>query len=211
MAASEAVIFQGSAGQLEGLLDAPLDAARAIAVVCHPHPLRQGAMTNKVAYILARAFNDLGAVSLRFNFRGVGNSAGSFDDGVGETADALAAMDWLSARYPSLPLWLGGFSFGAYVALRAQSERPVLRLVTVAPAVERFTTAAIVPPVYPWLLIQGDADEVVSPQAVYRWMAGLSQPPQLKVLQGAGHFFHGRLNELRQTVVTYFSGYPEPA
>lgn len=204
-------MFKGPAGGLQGLLDFPVDEPQGMAVVCHPHPLQQGAMTNKVTYILARAFNDLGAVSLRFNFRGVGKSAGTFDDGVGETGDALVAMDWLSARYPGLPMWLGGFSFGAYVALRAQSERPVKRLVTVAPAVERFTTTAIIPPVCPWLLIQGDADEVVSPQAVYRWMARLSQPPQLKVLQGTGHFFHGRLNALRQTVVTHFSGYPEPA
>lgn len=206
MAASEAVIFQGSAGQLEGLLDAPLDKVRAIAVVCHPHPLQQGAMTNKVTYILARAFNDLGAVSLRFNFRGVGNSAGSFDGGVGETADALAAMDWLSARYPGLPLWLGGFSFGAYVALRAQSERSVKRLVTVAPAVERFDTVVLKMLVCPWLLIQGDADEVVSPQSVTAWAAQLPRPPEIRIFRGAGHFFHGRLHELRQTVVEYFSG-----
>jgi len=205
MAASESVIFQGPAGQLQGLLDAPPDVPHAIAVVCHPHPLQQGAMTNKVAYILARAFNDLGAASLRFNFRGVGKSAGSFDNGLGETADALAAVDWLSARYPGAPLWLGGFSFGAYVALRAQSERPAKRLVTVAPAVERFDTAPIKLPVCPWLLIQGDADEVISPQAVFDWARNLPHPPSLAVLKGAGHFFHGRLNELRQTVIEYFS------
>ncbi|MGB9429608.1 MAG: alpha/beta hydrolase [Gammaproteobacteria bacterium] len=209
MGASEQVIFRGPAGQLEGLLDKPVDEPRALAVVCHPHPLQQGAMTNKVTYILARAFNDLGAVSLRFNFRGVGKSASSFDNGTGETADALTAMDWLSGQHPGLPLWLGGFSFGAYVALRAQSERPVQRLVTVAPAVERFDTAAVKLPVCPWLLIQGDADEVVSPQAVFDWVAGLPRKPALAVLKGAGHFFHGRLNELRQAVVGYFSSGPE--
>ncbi|MHB8404524.1 MAG: alpha/beta hydrolase [Gammaproteobacteria bacterium] len=206
MSESVGVTLKGPVGSLEGLLDQSPAEPWAVAVVCHPHPLQQGAMTNKVTYILARAFNDLGAVSLRFNFRGVGNSAGSFDHGVGETADALAAMDWLSARYPGLPLWLGGFSFGAYVALRAQSERPVLRLVTVAPAVERFTTTAIIPPGYPWLLIQGDADEVISPQTVFDWARNLRHPPSLVVLKGAGHFFHGRLHELRQTVVEYFSG-----
>ena len=205
MATSKSVIVQGPAGQLEGLLDTPSDAPRAIAVVCHPHPLQQGTMNNKVAYILARAFNDLGAVSLRFNFRGVGRSAGSFDNGNGETGDALAAMDWMRAKYPGLPLWLGGFSFGAYVALRAQSERPVKRLVTVAPAAERFNTAPIKLPIYPWLLIQGDADEVISPQTVFDWARNLRHPPSLVVLKGAGHFFHGRLNELRQAVVEYFS------
>jgi len=162
-------------------------------------------MTNKVTWILARAFNDLGALSLRFNFRGVGKSAGSYDNGVGETADALAAMDWLSTQHSGLPLWLGGFSFGAYVALRAQSERPVKRLVTVAPAVERFETAPIKIPPMPWLLIQGDADDVVSPRAVFDWVASLSVKPKLAVLKGAGHFFHGRLNDVRQTVVEYFS------
>lgn len=163
-------------------------------------------MHNKVAYILARAFNELGGISLRFNFRGVGASDGEYADGVGETADALAAIDWLTARHPGLPLWLAGFSFGAYVALRAQSQRPVKLLVTVAPAVERFDTSGVVLPTMPWLLVQGDADEVVAPQAVLDWVAGLAKPPQLAVLKGAGHFFHGRLNELRQTVVDAFTG-----
>ena len=205
MAASEQVTFQGPAGQLEGLLDRPANESHALAVVCHPHPLQQGAMTNKVTYILARAFNDLGALSLRFNFRGVGKSAGTYDNGVGETQDAIAAMDWLVAQHPGLPLWLGGFSFGAYVALRAQSERPVVRLVTVAPAVERFNASTIKFPQMPWLLIQGDADDVISPQSTYDWIGGLAKKPELVVLKGAGHFFHGRLNDVRQAVVEYFS------
>lgn len=208
MSRTEQVIFPGSAGQLEGLLDRPAGGPRAVAVVCHPHPLQQGAMTNKVAYILARAFNDLGALSLRFNFRGVGRSAGSFDNGCGEADDALAALDWLASQHPGLPLWLGGFSFGAYVALRAQSQRPIQRLVTVAPAVERFDTTPIKLPACPWLLIQGDADDVVSPQAVFNWIAGLAVKPKLAVLKGAGHFFHGRLNDVRQAVVDAFSGGP---
>ena len=201
---TEPCTFPGPSGPLEGLLDSPATAPTAVAVVCHPHPLQGGAMTNKVAYILARAFNDLGAVSLRFNFRGVGKSAGVFDHGVGETGDALAALDWLSDRHPGLPLWLGGFSFGAYVALRAQSERPIARLVTVAPAVERFDTDAIRGPQCPWVLVQGDADEVVPPAAVLAWARGLARPPHITVLAGAGHFFHGRLNELREAVARGF-------
>jgi len=197
-------MFQGPAGSIEGLLDQPASSPVAAAVVCHPHPLQGGAMTNKVAYILARAFNDMGAVSLRFNFRGVGRSEGRFDQGVGETQDALAALDWIAARHPGLPLWLGGFSFGAYVALRAQSKRPVRRLVTVAPAVERFDQDAIREPACPWLLVQGDADEVVAPAAVLAWAKARPRPPQLVVLAGAGHFFHGRLNELRDAVIRGF-------
>jgi uncharacterized protein len=206
MSRSQSVRFSGPAGELEALVDSPASTPIAAAVVCHPHPLYQGSMHNKVAYMLARAYNDLGAISLRFNFRGVGRSAGVYDEGVGETADALAAMDWLVARQAGLPLWLAGFSFGAYVALRAQSQRPVTRLVTVAPAVERFDTTAIELPHMPWLLVQGDADEVVSPRAVFDWVDGLAVPPKVAVLKGAGHFFHGRLNELRQTVVDTFTG-----
>jgi hypothetical protein len=185
-------------------MDHPVAAPAAVAVVCHPHPLQGGTMQNKVAYMLARAFNDMGAVSLRFNFRGVGKSAGTFDSGQGETDDALAAIDWLMAQHPGLPFWLGGFSFGAYVALRAQSQRPVQRLVTVAPAVERFDTDDIKLPVCPWLLVQGDADDVVSPQAVLAWARSLAKPPRIVELSGAGHFFHGRLNELRDAVVAGF-------
>ncbi len=196
--------FEGAAGRIEGLLDDPDAAPIAVAVVCHPHPLQGGAMQNKVAYMLARAFNDMGALSLRFNFRGVGKSAGKFDNGIGETADALAAIDWLSAQHPGLPLWLGGFSFGSYVALRTQSQRPVRRLVTVAPAVERFDTSDIVLPACPWLLMQGDADDVVSPEAVLAWAQALKSPPRIEVMSGAGHFFHGRLNELREAVVAAF-------
>jgi alpha/beta superfamily hydrolase len=196
--------FSGPAGLIEGLLDDPEASPRAIAVVCHPHPSQGGAMQNKVAYMLARACNDMGALSLRFNFRGVGRSEGAFDGGIGETDDALAAIDWLTAQQPGLPLWLGGFSFGSYVALRAQSRRPVRRLVTVAPAVERFDTKDIVLPSCPWVLVQGMADDVVSPQAVLDWARTLTQPPRIIEMAGAGHFFHGRLNELREAVAGAF-------
>ncbi|HSN16931.1 MAG TPA: alpha/beta fold hydrolase [Gammaproteobacteria bacterium] len=196
--------FRGPAGRVEGLLDDPDVAPTAVAVVCHPHPLQGGTMQNKVAYMLARAFNDMGAVTLRFNFRGVGRSEGRFDNGLGETDDALAAIDWLMNQHPGLPLWLGGFSFGSFVALRAQSRRPVQRLVTVAPAVERFATKDIVFPGCPWLLVQGMADDVVSPEAVLSWARGLANPPRIVEMAGAGHFFHGRLNELREAVAAGF-------
>ena len=206
---TEACSFAGPAGELEGIRDWPAGAPTAVAVICHPNPVQGGTMQNKVAYILARACNDMGAVSLRFNFRGVGRSAGSFDNGIGETQDALAAIDWLMARHPGMPLWLAGFSFGAYVSLRAQSERPVRKLVTVAPAVERFNAAAVATPTMPWLLVQGDADDVVSPQAVLDWAATLTPPPRVALLKGAGHFFHGRLNDLREAVIRELNVIPD--
>lgn len=205
---TEPCTFEGPAGLVEGLLDRPAKVPAAVAVVCHPHPLQGGTMNNKVAYILARAFNDLGALSLRFNFRGVGRSAGAFDYGAGETDDALAALDWIASRHPGLPLWLGGFSFGAYVALCAQSERPITRLVTVAPAVERFERSSIREPTCLWLLVQGDADEVVAPRVVLEWARSLARAPRIAVLAGAGHFFHGRLNELREAVAQGFLAAP---
>lgn len=205
---SETFLLDGPAGALEAVLDYPAATSepKAVALVLHPHPLQEGTMHNKVAWMLARSFVQLGAPALRFNFRGVGNSAGWHDNGAGETDDALAAFDWLQQRWPQAALWLGGFSFGAQVALRAVSQRPVQRLVTVAPPVARFKTQLTALPDCDWLLIQGDADDVVDPAEVIAWAGALAQPPQITVLPGAGHFFHGRLNDLRDAVLTHFAG-----
>jgi alpha/beta superfamily hydrolase len=157
-------------------------------------------MTNKVVHILARTFTDLGAPAVRFNFRGVGNSAGKHDDGRGETEDALAMLAWTKDRWPGASIWLAGFSFGAAIALRASLSFPVARLITVAPALRWLTQVKEQVPACPWLIVQGDQDELVDARAVQSWAAGLTQPPQLKILPGAEHFFHGRLNDLRDAV-----------
>lgn len=203
---SETFLFDGPVGPLEAVLEMPAETAAlsAVALVLHPHPLQEGTMHNKVAYMLARSFVQLGAPALRFNFRGVGKSAGRYDNAVGETDDAVAALDWLHKRWPQADLWLGGFSFGAQVALRAVTQRPVRRLVTVAPPVARFSAQLDALPDCDWLLIQGDADDVVNPDEVLNWARALSQPPAITVLPGAGHFFHGRLNDLRDAVVNHF-------
>ena len=156
-------------------------------------------MHNKVAHMLARGCNDLGLVTLRFNFRGVGASEGHYADGVGETGDARAALAWLADRYPGLPRWLCGFSFGAYVALRLAQDAVLDRLVTVAPPVGRlFDFAPLGPPDCPWLIVIGDADEVVDSAAVIAWARGLEPPPELIIMPGVGHFFHGNLAALRE-------------
>lgn len=192
--------FEGPAGRLEGLVEAPVE-PRGVAVICHPHPLYQGTMTNKVAHTLARVFNDLGIVALRFNFRGVGASDGSYDEGRGETEDALAVADYAQGRWPGMPLWLGGFSFGAFVALRAANQRLPAGLVTVAIPVQRFAVGELAQPQCPWVIVQGDQDELVDVDAAISWVDSLEPGPELVVMSGVDHFFHGRLRELRDTLV----------
>ncbi len=182
-----------------------VEAPAAFMVVCHPHPLHGGTMQNKVVTTLAGSARALGAPSIRFNFRGVGASAGSHDDGRGEVEDALAAIAEGRRRWPDAQLWLAGFSFGAIVALRASSRYEaggVRRLVTVAPALGRGFTdpAQIAVPQCPWLIVQGDADEVIDGALVIDWAGRIAPPPQLAVLPGVGHFFHGKLTELQQLV-----------
>lgn len=202
--ASEPIQLAGPAGVLEGIVEDPQSAAPpAFAVICHPHPLGGGTMTNKVVHTLARCFNELGVPTLRFNFRGVGASGGSFDDGRGETEDALAAIDWAGPRWPGRPLWLAGFSFGSWIALRAAAVCEPALLVTVAPPVGRWDFSDIVAPTGRWLIVQGDNDELVDAAAVRQWASALSPPPRLAMLAGVDHFFHGRLHELKQSVLEF--------
>ncbi len=177
-----------------------------VGVVCHPHPQYGGTMTNKVAHMLAKSFNEAGAPAVRFNFRGVGASQGAYDEGRGETDDTVAVLDWAAQRWGGAKLWLAGFSFGGAVAIRASMRREVERLITVAPAIQRVSVESAQLPRGPWLLVQGDQDELVDAADVQRWAASLDSPPELKVLSGVDHFFHGRLNELRDVVVQWLSG-----
>jgi alpha/beta superfamily hydrolase len=188
----------GPVGALEAVTLCPkVRRVAATAVILHPHPLHGGSMHNKVVTTLARGFADLGLASVRFNFRGVGGSAGEFAHGAGEARDAAAVIEWVRRVRPDDSVWLAGFSFGAYVALRIAREANVAGLVTVAPAVHLYDFAAFAPPDCPWLLIQGEADEVVPAAAVRRWLAGLARPPQTQFLPEVGHFFHRRLDALR--------------
>ena len=175
-------------------------AASAVAVVCHPHPLFGGTLQNKVVHTVARAMQEFGTATVRFNFRGVGGSAGIHDDGRGETDDACAVIAYAQARWPGRELWLGGFSFGAYVALRTQGSTAPRCLITVAPPVGRWDFSGIQPPECDWLVVQGDRDELVDLAAVQAWAATLARPPTLTVMAGADHFFHGRLADLRDTI-----------
>ena len=194
-------VIAGPAGRLQLVVESPSAQPRALALSCHPHPLHGGSLTNKVVHQLARSFVELGAVSVRFNFRGVGDSEGVFDNGAGETDDLQAVAARALDEWPGLPLWLAGFSFGAYVALRAADKLNPGWLLTVAPPVNMYDFSSLQPAVRRWLLIQGEDDEIVPGAAVKAWAGGLARPPERVTLDGAGHFFHGRLNDLKQVVL----------
>jgi alpha/beta superfamily hydrolase len=212
MSRGERSLIDGPAGPLEILLEGPSGATpSAFGVVCHPHPLQGGNMDNKVAYTLARALQDVGLPTLRFNYRGVGRSAGQYDEGRGETLDALAVAAWGAARWPGAPVWFAGFSFGGFVAINASRQQGAERVVVVAPAVGRLSTFKVDGPRCPWLLVQGDADEVIAPATVLDWAREQSPAPEIAVFPGVGHFFHGQLTGLRQRIVDYAHKAESPA
>lgn len=192
----------GPAGTLETLVDlpAPKDARPAVAVICHPHPMHGGSMHNKVVTIIERALRELGVATVRFNFRGVGESQGEFDEGRGETLDLLAVAEWVQRVRPEAELWLAGFSFGAYVALLGARHLPVRQMVSIAPPAGRWDFSAVLPPACPWLVVQGEDDDVVDPVAVKRWVESLPEKPHLVMMPETGHFFHRRLMDLRGAI-----------
>ena len=201
MPRTEMVSISGPAGKLEVVVHIPDVAPRAIAVIAHPLPTMGGTMENKIVTTLAKTFAELGFAALRFNFRGVGASSGEFDDGNGEVEDALTVTRYALSEYGDLPLILSGFSFGGYVQARAAQQLPVHQLVLIAPAVTRYP----MPPVpHNTLLVHGELDEVVSLADVMQWARPQLLP--IVVLPGAEHFFHGRLEQLKEIVRHNFMG-----
>jgi len=195
------LLIDGPAGVLQAMLESPGDCEPSgSVVVCHPHPSFGGTMLNKVAHTLARSFVSAGFAALRFNFRGVGQSGGCFDNGKGEVDDVLAAAAWLREELPQRPLWLAGFSFGAAMAFIAAVTHKPDGLVTVAPAISRFVDAPDRQPDCPWLIVQGDQDELVDVDEIIDWVNTLRPGPQLQVIAGTEHFFHGKLLLLHNSV-----------
>ena len=203
------LMIAGPSGQLEALwLDTP--DARGVALICHPNPVQGGTMLNKVVSTLQRTARDAGLITLRFNYRGVGASAGSHDMASGEVDDAEAAITWLREKHPSLPITLLGFSFGGFVAaslggrLEAKGEK-LAHLFMVAAAVMRLRDEDVLPQDCPLTLIQPETDEVVDPQTVYNWSAALKRPHELLKVAECGHFFHGKLTDLKDLVLPRLS------
>lgn len=190
-------------GELHGVVHMPQDKPRAIVVVAHPLPTMGGTMDNKIVTTLVKTFAELGFVALRFNFRGVGESSGSFDEGNGEVEDVLAVVRYAEEQFGKLPLILSGFSFGGYVQARVAEKIHAEKLVLVAPAVGRFAM-----PLVPanTLLIHGEMDEVIPLTEILTWAR--QQHLHIVVVPEATHFFHGHLPQLKAIVRQHFIGHP---
>lgn len=199
----ERVNIAGPAGTIEAVVEAPEGDAAAFAVVCHPHPLFGGTLDNKVVHTLARTFQELGTPTIRFNFRGVGGSGGVFAEGTGESDDADAVVEWGRQRWPGAALWLAGFSFGGAVAIRVADVKRAELLITVAPAVRRVPVDTSALPRCPWLIVQGDTDDVVAPAETQAWVARFAPQATVVLVPGAEHFFHGRLHDLKEIVTRF--------
>ncbi|MES2319234.1 MAG: alpha/beta hydrolase [Pseudomonadota bacterium] len=198
---SEKFTLAGAAGSMECVLDIPETAPRGIALVAHPHPLYGGTMDNKVAVSLARTFVALGYVATRFNFRGVGASAGTHDGGIGETDDMLLMFEHMQARYPGLPVALAGFSFGTFVQARLQQRllaegRPAERLVLVGTAAGKWPMPDVPEDS---ILIHGEVDDTITLTQVLDWARPQDIP--VIVIPGADHFFHRKLGHIKNLVI----------
>lgn len=199
-------LIDGPAGPIEVALMMPkAGEPKGLAIVCHPHSQMGGSLHNKVVHTVARTHRDVGHVAVRFNFRGVGRSAGEFDAGVGETEDLLAVLRWARQLWPAGPLYLAGFSFGAYVLARALSSIGaegffITHALLVAPPVHHFEFQTLHTFPCPLTIIMGEEDEVVPPSDVYDWVETVAGSKSLVRVPNAGHFFHGLLGQIKASV-----------
>lgn len=193
-------------GQLEGIRKAPRGEPKGVAVVLHPHPLHGGTMHNKVVFRAARALNEAALVALRINFRGVGKSTGEHAEGIGEKEDVVAGIDYLVRNYNGLPVTVAGFSFGARVGLEVGLEDDrVEYLIGIGAPVDSYNFDFLKECRKPLLLVHGERDEIGDVKKVKSIAEELSRHAavKLKIIKGAGHFFEGHLNELREAITTW--------
>ena len=198
--------FEGPAGRLEALHKPGSDRPARAAVLSHPHPSFGGTMHNKVVFRAAKAFERLGYPTLRYNFRGVGRSAGSHADGIGEAEDVRAALDWMAREHPGVPLVHGGFSFGNAVGTPVAAADPrVDRLVCLGTPTGSFPFDRLAAVVTPKLFVQGEHDEHGPLEALRAGLERVGRPWELVVVDGADHFFEGRLEEMQDAIVDYLA------
>lgn len=201
MAAGVLREIAGPAGPLEALLDLPDGHPRAVTVFGHPHPLHGGTMHTKALYQAAKAMPRIGVAALRFNFRGVGRSAGSFDSGVGEKDDFRAAIGFAAGRFPDLPVWAAGMSFGSWIGMTAGAEDArVSLLLGIAPPVDRYDFGVLKTCVLPKFIIHGESDELISIKEIRRFYAQVPEPKELVAIEDANHLFEGKTSMVGEAV-----------
>jgi len=198
----------GGAGVIEAIVHIPKgfhDArTKAVAICCHPHPLYEGSMTNKVVHTLAKTFSKLGLVSIRFNFRGVGRSEGKHDNTIGESTDVVLICQQVIKRFPKAQIWLSGFSFGSFIAANVAHEVNAAQLISISPAVEHYDFTEVVDPGCPWLVVMGDEDDIVTPSAVDHWINMSPERYDYFQFPDTGHFYHGKLVKLSDLLLQQF-------
>ena len=189
--------IQGPAGPLEALVEKPAGDPRAAVVFAHPLPIQGGTMHTKVVFQGTKALARIGCAVLRFNFRGVGRSAGEWDEGRGELDDYRAAVDFMASQYPGIEVWAAGFSFGSYVALTVGAEDDrICALIGIAPPVNRYDFAAVKRSTRPKFIIHGEGDELIPIKAVREFYAQLADPKELVEIDRANHLFEGQVSEV---------------
>ncbi len=206
------IIINGPAGRLEGryqlapALDAP------VALILHPHPLHGGSMNNKVTYLTYQAFAQKGFTVMRFNFRGVGRSEGTYDEGEGELSDAATLLDWLQAFRPNArSFWISGFSFGAWIGMQLLMRRPEVRgFISIAPPANMYDFSFLAPCPVSGMILHGNKDDIVPADSIKLLIEKLSKQRGItishNVIEGAGHFFKEHMLELNQQILSYLDG-----
>ena len=198
---SEKITIPGPAGDLEALLAVAAN-SNLIAIICHPHPLHGGSMTNKVITTVAKACDELNMTTIRFNYRGVGSSEGKYDNARGEVEDLLAVHQWAQTKFPNAQYILAGFSFGSYICCAAASTIKPKALITIAPAIVRQSYEGVCSFSGNWWLIQGEKDELTDAKLVFEWFGQHANRNNIIKIANASHFFHGCLPQLQQEIVS---------
>ena len=199
------ITIVGPVGQIEGILTLPADyKADDVMVICHPHPLEKGTMHNKVVHTLAKTFSSLGMPCFRFNFRGVGKSEGGHDHAIGEREDLKAVVAYALEMFPKANLRLAGFSFGSAISAAVANELGAISLTSIAPPVVRWGFEDIDMPVCDWLIVQGEADEVIDAEDVFDFAQSQVIQPKVIRFEDTSHFFHGKLVQLKDALLEYY-------